>query len=90
MKGGPLKLGEIARRIAEHLRRFEKDLKINAPRPGRDLRPYYQPGSWAAGRYVGVRYVSYQGKSMLTKSEAEQYLAWLDKGHVGKHFEVIR
>lgn len=88
-----MKLKELAARISAHLRRFEADRKkINAPHDGREggLRPYYHAEASVAGSYVSVIYISYQHGSHLTKAQAERYLAWLDAGNVGRHFEAFR
>ena len=37
-----------------------------------------------------MTYVSYQGEASLKKAEAEAYLAWLDAGNVGRHYEQQR
>lgn len=52
--------------------------------------PYFQPNAYQAGRYVGVCYISFQGASNLSKADAEKYLAWLDAGNVGRHYEALR
>lgn len=94
-----VKLAEIAERITAHLKRFEADPVINAGRIFRDGEwtpsptargPFWQARSWPAGRFVSVCYVNYQGHSNLTRREAEEYLAWLDAGNVGKHHKVPR
>ena len=81
---------EIASRINAHLKRFEADPKINAAKScggsASRLHPYWHAGSCAYGRFVYVTYVSYQGQSNLTKTQAENYLAWLDAGNVGTHY----
>ena len=84
-----LKLSEIARRIDAHLKRFERDPRINQPIRVGDmtLRTYYLAGSGFAGRYVYVVYVSYQGSTHLDRAQAESYLAWLDAGNVGTHWD---
>jgi hypothetical protein len=80
---------EIARRINEHLKRFEADPVINAPmNHGMKVNPYYNAGAFNGGRYVAVCYVTYQSSSFLTKDQAAAYLAWLDAGNVGKHFRL--
>lgn len=85
-----MKLKEIASRINAHLKRIEADPKLNPyDRPG-GCRPYYMAGAWAAGRWVGVKYVSYQGFRNLSKADAERYLDWLDAGNVGRHYEALR
>ena len=86
-----MKLKDIASRIRAHLRRFEDDPKINTtkPQPYGGV-PYFWVNAYAAGRFVYVTYISYQGNSHLTKDEATRYLAWLDAGNVGRHFEAFR
>lgn len=81
-------IGEIADRIRAHLGRFESDPKINVP-SGNGLHPFYLANAWAAGSRVFVTYVSFQGASSLTKTQAALYLAWLDAGNVGKHWKAI-
>ncbi len=88
-------IDEIGDRIHAHLDRFEKDPKINVVRggpgkPGEGTLNFYHVNAWGAGRYVGVRYVSYQGGSMLKKDEAAAYLAWLDAGNIGTHYDQQR
>lgn len=85
-----MKLAEIATRITVHLRRFESDPAIadGVTSGGRRIAKFYKPHAWASGRYVGVRYITYQTESHMTKQEAMDYLAWLDAGNVGKHFEM--
>ncbi len=97
-----MKLKEIAAAINSHLQRLEKDMGWNesrkfdsakqtwvscAPREGE--RQLWNSYATAVGRYVFITYVSYQGRSHLTKADAETYLAWLDAGNKGKHFRVI-
>lgn len=79
-----VKLSELADRIHDHLRRFENDPKIN-----KEGDRYFHSGAFRAGRFVGVRYVSYQCQHNLTRLEAIKYLEWLDAGNVGKHWKVI-
>ncbi len=88
---------DIAARINAHLQRFEADPEVNryqCPTPeqteGSALRPYYHARAWALGGYVRVTYISYQGSSSLTKANAGKYLAWLDAGHEGRHYEALR
>ena len=61
-------LGQIAERIKEHLKRANED-------PDNKL---HGARAYASGRWVYVIYVSYQGRSHLTKTDAEAYLRWLD------------
>lgn len=83
----PPKLKDIAARLYEHLKRFERDPKINVMDPKSRLHPYYNANAWSGGAYVYVRYVSFQNEWRLTKDDAIAYLAWLDAGNVGKTFE---
>ena len=83
---------ELAAGIDAHLKRFEADPVINAKveRGGSKLRPYYGTGAgYWGGRYLQVQYISYQKPSTLSKAEAEAYLAWLDAGNVGRHYEAL-
>ncbi len=87
----------LADRINSHLKRFEEDPKINRykdPTPeqelGSGLRPYYGAYAWPSGRFVRVIYISYQGSSVMTKDQAEEYLEKLDAGYVGRHYEALR
>jgi hypothetical protein len=81
-------LTEIANRIFEHLRRFEADPKINRVEEG--MHPYFRAGSRRIGSRVVVNYISYQGHHGLTRADAERYLAKLDAGFVGRHWEALR
>jgi len=47
-------------------------------------------GASASGRFVYVRYISFQGSSHLSRDQAEAYLAYLDSGKTGRHFEALR
>jgi len=92
---------ELAQKIDAHLKRFEKSPKIN---PGKrfdkdkkkwvpdemGVRDYY--GAYARGdrHRVWVLYVTYQGGRHLSIEDAEKYLAWLDAGHVGRHYQALR
>lgn len=84
---------EIADRINDYLHRFETDPVINAPRDGKPggLVPYWHAHArYTRGPKMYVQYISYQGDSKLSKDEAIAYLAWLDAGNVGRHFEALR
>jgi hypothetical protein len=84
-----LKLGEIAERIYAHLKRFETDPKINKVSKGpMRLHDYFCAVAVAAGSRIGVKYVGYHQYSFLTKKQAAAYLAWLDAGHVGFHWQA--
>lgn len=88
MKYEELKLGEIANRIRAHLVRFENDKAINAPTKF-GFAPFYRAGAWQAGGRVMVQYIGYQGSLGLKKSEAIEYLRWLDGGNIGKHYAAL-
>lgn len=85
-----LTLRQIADRINVHLKAMEGNPEVNRREESHSrLLPYWYSGAHAAGRYVGVTYVSFQGTSHLSKSEASIYLAWLDSGRRGKHWEAL-
>ena len=81
-----MRLREIAAKIDAHLKRFEADARINRPRAGTTLTPYWQAGAWHSGRWVHIIYVSYQGVRTLSRVQAEKYLAWLEQGGIGRHW----
>lgn len=82
-----LKLGEIAEKINAHLRRMAADPAINVEiRPG--YHQFYEPWAGRSGNRCFVTYVAYQGPTGITKSQAIRYLASLDNGYVGRHFEL--
>ena len=95
-----MKLKEIAARIDAHLKRIERDLRLNPSQKydrergwvddpsGDGLRRYFNAWAMRTGNRISVVYVSYQGASTLTKAEALRYLEWLDAGNIGKHFSV--
>ena len=83
-----MKLKEIAERISVHLKRIEADPKLNPWRNG-STRPFYHACAWPAGRYVRVKYISYQGFSTLPKVDAELYLEWLDAGNNGRYRKTL-
>lgn len=88
-----MSMKELAARISAHLARFEADPKINAPiqRDTMELLPFYNAGTYyGRGAKIGVRYISYQGHSSLSRDEALAYLEWLDAGNVGKHQDQQR
>lgn len=51
---------------------------------------FYLAGAYRAGARICVRYVSYQNTSKLTADTARAYLAWLDAGNYGTHYEMER
>lgn len=93
-----MKLTEIAERIDAHLRRMERDPAINIRRDYNKstwrwevsesgIATYYGANARRSGSRVRVVYVSYQGASTLKRDEAAAYLAWLDAGNNGTHYE---
>jgi hypothetical protein len=66
---------EIAARIDAHLKRFEADAS-----------PYDLAYTTMTANAIYISYDS--GVERLDKSEALAYLAWLDAGNVGKHWEM--
>lgn len=84
-----LTLEEIADRIDRHLKRIERE--HNEPRGTRgELSKYFLASAVRFGAYVHVTYVNYQGGTNLTRAEALHYLAALDRGFVGTHYEYFR
>jgi len=92
---------ELAQKIDAHLKRFERDPEIN---PGKrfdkeakewipdemGIRDYYGARAHGDRHRVWVIYVTYQGGDHLSIEDAQKYLAWLDAGNVGRHFEALR
>lgn len=89
-------LDDLASRIRAHLDRFAKDPAIadhewtDGTGKKHASALYWHPNAYRAGPRVKVRYVSYQYETSLTKADAEQYLAWLDAGNIGRHYELRR
>lgn len=83
---------EIGKKIDVHLKRFEASKKINRPQKhtGMEYTPYWQAWSGGYCGWVRICYVSYQGSSAMRKDDAAKYLAWLDAGNVGKHYDMER
>ena len=84
-----MKLAEIADRIDRHLKRFEAATQGANAGDKHGLRPYYRAGARPTGARVSVVYVSYQGRTTLTKAQALTYMHWLDAGGVGKHWDAL-
>ena len=92
---------DLGAKINVHLRRFERDPEIN---PGkrydketkayvpdeRGSRDYYGARAFGARHRVLVTYVTYQGSHYLTIEKALKYLAWLNAGNVGTHYEITK
>lgn len=85
-----MRLTEIAKKIDAHLKRFEADKKINKLNERYNTVAYYNANARQTGAKVAVRYISYQGRSLLDKKTALRYLAWLDAGNVGRHTDCRR
>jgi hypothetical protein len=83
-----MKLAEIAAKINAHLKRLEADEGYNVTNPQYGTSPLWNSGSYDAGRYVSIVYVSYQRRSNFSKDRALKYLAWLDAGNKGKHYDA--
>jgi hypothetical protein len=92
---------ELAQKIDVHLKRFERDPKIN---PGKrfdqetkkwipdklGVRDYYGARAHGDRHRVWVIYITYQGGSYLSIEDAERYVAWLNAGNVGRHYEALK
>jgi hypothetical protein len=76
-------LSDLAARIDAHLNRFADDERA---RTGASR--LFLTESYVAGLHVAVVYDSRQGCKFLSGRAAERYLAWLDAGNVGRHFEM--
>ncbi len=89
-----ISLTETAKRIARHLVRFAATPSvaskswIDSKGEKRELTLFWHPVCYRAGSRAMVKYVTYQYESSMTKAEAEQYLAWLDDGNVGRHYDA--
>jgi hypothetical protein len=87
-------LKDIAACISAHLKRIEADPKLNKfkhstpEQASGHFTPFWLARCWGSGRGVGILYVGYQSPTTLTRRQAERYLAWLDAGNVGKHWQV--
>ena len=91
----------LAQKINAHLRRIENDKVLN---PGRRFdkdhktwvpdemgtRSFYGARAMGDRHRVWIIYVTYQGGNYVPIADAETYLAWLDAGNVGRHFEALR
>jgi hypothetical protein len=75
----PLRMKELAAKIDAYLKRFEAEKKMKL----------YMAGAVQSGRFVYVRYVSYQGVGHLSREQAEKYLAFLEQGGIGQHYRIM-
>lgn len=82
---------DIVAKINAHLKRVERDPKLNPTDPTHNVRWYYNAGA-GVENYNSVRlvYISYQGSTNIDRADAARYLAWLDAGNVGRHHEALR
>ena len=78
---------EVAQNITRHLSRMEEGREL--PDNG-ELPVLYKAYAWRAGNRVKIRYKSFWNPSSLTRGEAEGYLAWLDAGNSGTHYDWTR
>jgi len=81
---------EIAAKILDYLKRFEADPIINKVQEKNGMRipPFYNVHAYGNPKGVAVQYKSFQGSNQMDKATAEKYLAWLDKGKIGKHHQM--
>jgi len=87
--GDKLKLAEIAARIDVHLNRLEADKKWNRRTKGFVTSKLWGSCAFAAGNRVFITYVSYSVTASLKRADAIKYLAALDSGYKGKHWEIV-
>ena len=87
-----MKTKEIMERIHKHLKRMEEDLTINTLAAYRGMKTsrFFGAAAGMSGRWPYLQYVSYQGAFTITKEQAIAYLAWLDAGNSGTHWEAER
>ncbi len=84
-------IAQIGERIDAHLKRIEHDPTLHkCQQDGRWISHFWYAGAAAAGRYVMVTYIAYQGTRGISKADAARYLAWLHAGNIGKHWEALR
>ena len=85
----PMKLAELAGRIRTHLARLEADDNVNVSSDGK-RKLFWCSGATSSGNRVFCIYVAYQGDTSLTRDQATRYLAKLEDGFIGRHFEALR
>jgi hypothetical protein len=74
---------QIAVGINAHFKKFESRRE-----QGGKYKHFWGSGAHAVGGKVLVCYVSYQGSTRLSIETARAYLAWLDAGNVGQHYQL--
>ena len=91
----------LGQRINAHLQRIESDPTLNPSRRLDKELNTWVPDERGVRRFFGARakgdrhrvwviYITYQGGSYVSIEDAETYLAWLDAGNVGRHFEAVK
>lgn len=83
----PVKLKDIAMRISAHLARLCAS-KAASTRTANGFPKLHRPRARLGGPYVRVIYESFGCAHTLSRAEAERYLAALDAGFTGKHYEL--
>jgi hypothetical protein len=84
---------KLAAEITKYLKSFEMDPAINDhdhQQEGMKIGRFWHAHAVASGAKIGIVYISFQGRIWLTAEEAQEYLAWLRQGWVGKHFDWQR
>ena len=74
-----LTLEIIAERIHKHLLLMEDSVNW-----------LWHPACFEAGRYVGIKYKRFWNADYISKAEALEYLAWLEAGNAGLHYEALK
>lgn len=91
----------LGQKINEHLQRIENDPVLNPSRrldkeqnkwvpDERGVRRFYGARAKGDRHRVWVIYINYQEGSYMSIEDAMAYLAWLDAGNVGRHFETLK
>lgn len=87
-------LTEIAACINKHLKRLERITppQVFSGKDGQEQKNalFFHAGACRAGSRVSIVYVCYQGHNSLTKEEALKYLAYLEAGNTGRHWEMLK
>lgn len=91
----PVSMAELAEWINLHLKAMEADPEINTRQPtGNKVeglsRFWHSQCYYPGGPKIVIIYISFQGSSTLSRSEAEKYLEYLEAGNTGRHWEALR